>query len=343
MVLYQNQMSVKVYTQRGLIPIDEVVPTDFVYEFNSGEQLQVLSTHKHLSHKLLEITFDDGRMQIVDSSNIIYNPRHLNGTKEIFDYLPHNKYPYIPTKELDFKIKLPIFGPSPYVAGAFLIYGDTDDQYVNMQYGHQPTTDWMMECNLSASTTMDGWNKTYYANAFMPDKPLKWSNFIPNTTAEYHTVCKYIPDAYFYGSIQDRWNLIRGIFDTGYDTYLFPDNVGILHWSESKLYEVKELLLSLGVLSRISDIELDGTHKYRLDVIDHHKMDPKFFYCDKYITHMINTAARGCVNGFELSHISDISECKHGSVNHRSVVTELTTSQKNAIIIGEHFLPILTQ
>lgn len=342
MILYQNQLTPRVYTQRGLIYMEDVLPTDFVYEFNSGKQLQVLSIHKHLSNKLLEVTFDDGRVQIVDSANIIYNPRHLNGIKEIFHYLPNEKYPYIPCKELDFNTNRPIFGSMPYIAGAFLIYGDTDDPYVNIQHGHYPRTDWMIESNLAASKTMNGRNKTYYENAFT-SKPLKWDDLIPEIMLKSDTVCKYIPDTYFYGSIQDRWNLVRGIFDAGYDTYMFPNNVGILHWSESKLIEVKELLLSLGVLSRISTINLDGTHKYRLDVIDNNNLNPKFFYYDKYITHMINVAAHGYLSTFEISHITNISECKYGSVNHRSVIVEITTSQKNAIIIGEHFLPILTQ
>ena len=337
---YNNFGNTKVYTQRGLIPIDEVIPTDYVYEFNTGKLLQVQSTHKHLSDKLFKVIFEDGREQIIDRGDFIYNPHHFTQhvgehTDKFGNY--RIKPPIIACKTFKLVELNSTHQISPYIVGMLSLYGDRKHKYVNIiEKFSTLRTNWAYENNIDfyqgneitsgcIELTFDGEHKIW--------DEIGLYNNIPCT------LHGYIPNEYFFDTVNHRWQLIRGIFDTGYDLDLFPDNAGIYHSEYNALEEVKELLLSVGVLSRIQP---SGTG-YRLDVIDLNQHNPNFFYCHDYMTHMINMSAKSPRHFIEAPKIKEIVEIKHGCIHPRTILTELVTCVKNAVYVGEHFLPRISR
>lgn len=67
-----------------------------------------------------------------------------------------------------------------------------------------------------------------------------------------HSGQKYIPEIYKYGSIEQRWDLIRGLFDTG--GTISNDsrfNISYSTTSEQLAYDIQEVLYSLGISSSI--------------------------------------------------------------------------------------------
>jgi len=65
---------------------------------------------------------------------------------------------------------------------------------------------------------------------------------------------KFIPDIYKYGSIEQRWALIQGLFDT--DGHIKMNNryqVGYTTVSEQLAHDIQEVLWSLGVMSSITE------------------------------------------------------------------------------------------
>lgn len=277
----------RVYTQRGLIQMDKIVPSDIVYEFNTGKPLTVNWISKHLSSNLHEVEMKDGRTLIIDKGDILYNMHTFPNCICESDDIPH-EYPYIPCHEYNWVNE---YKPSdPYSFGTRLISGMD------------------RSCDIL-----------------------------------YNTAYRWIPDEYFYASIHDRWKLIRGIFDTGYAQArswgIAEDHVCLFHYNFNLINDIKELLLSVGVLSRVSNWDSE----YRLDVIDAHKYSTKFFYNDGFITHMINMNMKYPKPLCELPEIIKVHNSPFTCPGHRAIMVKIQTNEPNSIIVAEHFLPILSK
>lgn len=330
---YNNFRNTKVYTQRGLIPINEVVPTDYVYEFNTGKLLQVQSIHKHMTEKLYEVKFYDGRTQIIDRGDFIYNPHHFS--QHIGFESNFISRPVIPCKAFNLVEINSEHDIDPYMIGMLSIYGDRTKEYVNIKSKFTDVkTNWHYRDDITYGTTEDGVTYLLFSG-----KQKTWNEYAPCMKSVSHTLYGYIPEEYFFDTIAHRWQLVRGIFDTGYDIDLFTDTIGIKHDDINALFEVKELLLSLGVISIISD----DKGKYRLDVMDTNQANPNFFYCHDYITHVINIAAESIMPLTINNKIIDIREVKHGCLHPRAIVTDIITCVKNAVYVGENFLPRISK
>lgn len=71
---------------------------------------------------------------------------------------------------------------------------------------------------------------------------------------------KYIPDCYKYNSIQNRWELLRGLFDTDGSAVLSEGRLHVSYSTISKRLaeDIKEVLNSLGMLSHIYEDKRDS-------------------------------------------------------------------------------------
>ena len=83
-------------------------------------------------------------------------------------------------------------------------------------------------------------------------------------TADYFTKAyakdKYIPDCYKYNSIQIRWELLRGLFDTDGSAVLSEGRLHVSYSTISKRLaeDIKEVLNSLGIVSHIYEDKRDS-------------------------------------------------------------------------------------
>lgn len=331
MIPCEGNFSTRIYTKRGLIESSKLIPTDIVYDFNTGEEVEILSMHKHLSSKFLEVEFADGRTQVIDKHDRLFNiPSFLSKSKS------STVFPYIPCKSYEFN-NTSTFKISPYVMGLFCIYGDRGDKFINLPVDKQPDTEWYLEQNLVISNYMGKDNKVYYSYADRPDMPIAWADFFPENST-FNTVSKLIPTEYFMASPQSRLNMIRGIFDAGYNVGNFPDNCHITFNSVTALIEVRELLLSVGILSRIT-YSPDGNH--RLDVIDDNQLSPSLFYNHKYIARMISLSELYDTKGEE-PRITRVKEYHPYGIHPRFMLLNIIAKRPNVVIIGENFLPRIT-
>lgn len=90
----------------------------------------------------------------------------------------------------------------------------------------------------------------------------------------------FIPDEYKFGSIEQRWALIQGLFDAGgYIANTYRHAVSFSHVSKRLVYDVQEVLCSLGVISSFSVWERKDTAtiKYKLHLRVENKNKPNFF------------------------------------------------------------------
>lgn len=100
---------------------------------------------------------------------------------------------------------------------------------------------------------------------------------------------KFIPEIYKYGSVEQRWELIRGLFDTDgsigqYDGDRF--NVSYSTTSERLANDIQEILFSLGIASSIANHgdrgrEGDVHDEYDLHVKVHNDLKEQFFSLPK--------------------------------------------------------------
>lgn len=95
---------------------------------------------------------------------------------------------------------------------------------------------------------------------------------------------KFIPDCYKFGSIEQRWALIQGLFDTdGSIGKNSRANVSFSTTSKQLAEDVQEVLWSLGIMSSINshrnkrDWNQSETFEYDLHVKVENKDKPKFF------------------------------------------------------------------
>lgn len=90
---------------------------------------------------------------------------------------------------------------------------------------------------------------------------------------------KYIPAKYKGGSIEQRWSLVQGLFDTdGHISNGDRYNVQFHTSSKQLVYDLQEVLYSLGVSSSINEYKRDGANtEYRLHVQVMNQDKPKFF------------------------------------------------------------------
>lgn len=90
----------------------------------------------------------------------------------------------------------------------------------------------------------------------------------------------FIPDSYKFGSIEQRWALIQGLFDAGgYVAKTYRLALSFSHVSKRLVYDVQEVLCSLGIISSFSVWKRNDTStvKYKLHLRVPNDKKPNFF------------------------------------------------------------------
>lgn len=289
----------KVLTNRGVLDIADVNIGDYLYEWRTGNPLEVKDIWMIPFRNMYEVKYSDGRVEYHTDVEHLYLDEHFlpphrpccecMRTK----HYPINLYPTIFDKD---KILSPLI-PDPYVAAALMIYGDQNDPYLNYpldrteannQFSHKYNVDYFPQT---------GPNKAYFQRkGKTTDHRITWEEFFYRYSF-YATTHKegdsLIPREYLYASYNDRVQFVRGIFDMGYIQKRSPDTVSVFHTEKEKLEVVQQFLWSMGLISEIVyDDSAKTSRVWRLDIKGLFQDYPGFFYHRPYIENMIETDNR---------------------------------------------------
>lgn len=282
------------------------------YVFNrKGEPVKVVGVFPRGKQDIYKVTLTDGRILYTDSSHLwtymaqkgkYTENTYTNSTKELYD-----RGVYITAKDGRHKLNywIPMNQPvqypemnlsvHPYVMGAFigdgcltvrqLLFSSSDEDLV------QHVAELLGDC------TCDNGNHRNYNWTFPLIKPLgkmklKQTN---NVFADYPEVNnklahdKRIPAAYMHASIEQRWQLIKGLFDT--DGSIGDSDNGRYNVSYSTISlglaeDIQKVLFSLGVAStiQVARVANEGKYtQYRLNVKSSNENKDRFFWLPRKV------------------------------------------------------------
>lgn len=274
-----------VLSGRGVVDISDLFPGDTVIEYKTGARIPVLNTVKRELHDIWELEFTDGRKMNFSSVDRVYTGKEIIPLiyalkREGKDFGNVKQFPV----ELQKDVVSPLL-PDPYIAGALIMYGDFDDEYINLPLDRRAADSLFGDKYNVENAEKLGDNTVYfYPVNTPPENPITWKEFFPKY--DFYAKSKMLedtmfPSEYMHGTLKTRDQFIRGIFDVGWNKRMFPNNVSIAHKHEFRLKEVQKLLWSMGLCSKVSyDPELPAARgrEYRLDLLGKASTYPGVFY-----------------------------------------------------------------
>ena len=274
---------VPVYTEDGSVTEKrhgDLVPGDMVFD-RMGRPTKILGCYPHQNIDMYRVILTDGRTLDVGADHLwtVYTakqyrnykygkspvPRVLT-TKELLAQGVVQTYPdrdsrrhlkwHIPMNQAVQYAKRD-YSVHPYVIGALLGNGCLTLSPLSLSSVDMEVVD-KVACHIGAggvSKKSDG-NVTWNFN--LPEQQGIQKYFqTKDVLSEYPEMCvksreKRIPRAYFYGSVEQRWELIRGLFDTD-GTVSADDRVRVTFstFSQQLASDVQYILWSLGISSKI--------------------------------------------------------------------------------------------
>lgn len=306
----RNDTRIPIFTEDGSIRFKnngDLKIGDYVFN-RKGEPVKVTGVYPRGMQDIYKVTFTDGRYIYTDSSHLwtyMLNKgkqtenTYTNSTKELLDrgvYITNKKTGkrklryWIPMNEA---VKYPEANLSvhPYVMGAFIGDGSLTVKQLTLSSGDEELVAHVAK--LLGNCTYKHANLRNFNWIFPLDNSegqIK-SKQMADVFANYPEVCgkraeqKRIPDAYKYASIQQRWELIKGLFDT--DGSIGDTNRYSVSYSTTSYglaQDIVDVLYSLGVASTIQvaryieDHSMNGNYtQYRVNVKSSHKNKDRFF------------------------------------------------------------------
>ena len=306
---HNSYVPIKVITTKGIKEISHLRPGDQLYRYQDGKPITITDTFTKPTGEIYRLHYNDGRSVICQEGDVVHLGFCRNMPIQKIDECDNLKQLHMrkfqlpePLRcespvELDFK-RFPINKlPDPYVAGALFTYGAYDDPYMRL-----PEWTWRVNGVLANKYQMEyaqdlsvsGWYYFSYCNSGY--QKITWHDFFPGHTFFAKDKCfmsDMVPEEYRYGSILSRWQYLHGAFDAGYDHKVFPDEVGIVHWSKERLEVVQWIMWSLGITSEIVYLpNVDKERPYQLTVTGKYAGYPGFFMNPDQIARMINYETR---------------------------------------------------
>ena len=318
---------VPVYTEDGSVYMKrngDLVVGDLVFN-RAGKPVVVTGVFPQGVQDVYEVELTDGRVLRVGDGHLwTYRSRFGNGakkwkvadTKTLMEKY-QRKY-YNPGRTAhNIKFVIPMnqavewpearYDLDPYVVGAFIGNGCLTESTLSFSSNDEETVQ-----RIAGLIGADGYRKcsgsfTWYFS--VPEtKPLfrkdtvgksnlrlKWftTEYVFASVSELvglRSPERFIPEAYKHGSVEQRWALVRGLFDTDGHIGSVPSdgtpgryNLHYNSASERLVKDLQEVLWSLGISSRISDYGIrEGrpefrSHEYSLHVMVGNADKEKFF------------------------------------------------------------------
>ena len=340
---------INVLTQRGFVELKNVVPGDYVFEYGTSKLLKVIEVPQPSRELIHKVTFNDGREQYLGNCDYLYTGKTIASILSISE---DTEFGVIEQYAIDYHndVYKPL-DPDAYLAGALLMYGDYEDEFINIPsymnginevFSNKHSVEYGMEY-------LNNQNKMYFK--YIGDSSnttITWKKFFNNKNIYPITKDKslpLIPDEYAHGSLKDRLQFIYGAVDMGYSIKLFPDGtVGIVNKSEDKLKEFQKILWSVGIVSKISyDTNIDKVYKnnYKLEIYGNYQRYPGFTYLVSNIEHILehDNEIISYIPQFFVS-IKQISLMDYnGTENAHGYIGNLILEKPKALYITDDFLP----
>ena len=326
--------SYKILTPYGTINPDMLEVGDTVLEYKTGRHLTISYITEVFVTRAFDVTYgDDITIRYGCRENIFTGNRIC----EAYQLTPEDRYYDVKTYPVVYNknITRPLT-PDPYVAGALLIYGDQNDEFINL-----PIDRVQVNNQLSHMYNIDYYplakdGKVYFQyKGKQPAWRITWKEFFDKyyyfrgNTGDMDA--KLVPIEYIMSSFDDRIQFLRGVFDTGYMYYnrkstqseyddivdLSPDVVSIQHSSLECLQVVQYMLGSIGIISTIVELpKLSEKRPYTLQIrTDRLKYYPGFFYWFPNIQKMVDSDYT--IQKLDPIHNNDITEINEVEVGYK--------------------------
>lgn len=232
--------AMKIITEEGNIPLMNLKEGMKVYEYYNCHLHEIIGFQEK-NEKIVEVTFNDGRI-------CYYTESEFEILKAAFSY----KHDIMFYGE---KFDLPTLDPDPYVAGAFLFWGDTEDEYLNLPF-HSTTLENQLYSmyGLQYANAVNTTGKVYFKRkGDISGNRIKWEDVFARHMdhIKSRTDENVLPLCYERCWIANRFKLIRGIFDVAYDKKETPEDISVKSKSAKKMEYLQNLLLSAGLTSDI--------------------------------------------------------------------------------------------
>lgn len=212
----------KIICNDGEKPIEKILPGDLVFG-PDGKVHPVLGVFPQGEKEVARVKFSDGT-SILCSWDHLWTVGVGGGkrsrfstfsTEEIYKRLERNNQ-----KKFQFKPSLPAIQPldypekqfkcDPYVLGALLGDGCFSDNLIITS--NDPEIPGEISKRLNCTTRLSSSSNWYFYNK--QGHLIKSREVIPEELFGTKSATKYIPEEYFYGSVQQRLDLLRGLMDT---------------------------------------------------------------------------------------------------------------------------------
>lgn len=335
---------INVHTTKGIKCVRHLTPGDKLYEYGTSNLLEVQEVLKSDIQTIWQVVYNDGRLTYgIGSTPVLYGDKIIS----LKEAARRGNYPPIKTFAIDYHrddVIAPLF-PDPYTAGALLVHGDYDDEFINLPInGICEPNNFIRFMHKSNTAQVTGKDKIYFSWAHRSEEErITWKEFFPRY--EMYVTSKdgaapLIPKEYLESSIRDRRKFIRGVFDVGYSKDITPDVVATMNSTSMLLTDVQKILWSLGVLSKIVAnpmIPLSRWRNFRLEILGEYTNYPGFFYSIGNINKILDNDNRINPKGsaFKLK-ISKILKFNQG------YTYEVRLNKPHAIYTSANFLPIVS-
>lgn len=258
-----NWVECKVPTPQGIRRFGDLKEGDYVFD-RLGFPTKILKVYPRGFMDAYKVTLSDGRSTVV-SLDHLWNVYRGVYSKEMYtlelgqmlsegvrkeDNRPNrvlgNPRFYVPShcaRQYEEK-KVTV---DPYVYGAFIGNGCLTSDYLEFSSDDEETV------NKVALLMGFDYKKrsvhNYTWDFFKNGRHVRTTDYFTKAYAK----DKYIPDCYKYNSIQTRWELLRGLFDTDGSAVLSEGRLHVSYSTVSKRLaeDIKEVLNSLGIVSHI--------------------------------------------------------------------------------------------
>ena len=265
-----NWVECKVPTPQGIRRFGDLKEGDYVFD-RLGFPTKILKVYPRGFMDAYKVTLSDGRSTVV-SLDHLWNVYRGVYSKEIYtlelgqmlsegvrkeDNRPNrvlgNPRFYVPShcaRQYEEK-KVTV---DPYVYGAFIGNGCLTSDYLEFSSDDEETV------NKVALLMGFDYKKrsvhNYTWDFFKSGRHVRTTDYFTKAYAK----DKYIPDCYKYNSIQTRWELLRGLFDTDGSAVLSEGRLHVSYSTISKRLaeDIKEVLNSLGIVSHIYEDKRDS-------------------------------------------------------------------------------------
>ena len=265
-----NWVECKIPTPQGIRRFGDLKEGDYVFD-RLGFPTKILKVYPRGFMDAYKVTLSDGRSTVV-SLDHLWNVYRGVYSKEIYtlelgqmlsegvrkeDNRPNRVLGtprfYIPShcaRQYEEK-KVTV---DPYVYGAFIGNGCLTSDYLEFSSDDEETV------NKVALLMGFDYKKrsvhNYTWDFFKNGRRVRTTDYFTKAYAK----DKYIPDCYKYNSIQTRWELLRGLFDTDGSAVLSEGRLHVSYSTISKRLaeDIKEVLNSLGIVSHIYEDKRDS-------------------------------------------------------------------------------------